>query len=120
MRVLKLIFAAAIILSVTSCTKQVTENEQVSKNDNIYQYGTMQKFLDRNFDGTLTIKELKKHGDFGLGTYNGVNGEMVVSEGKVYRILPSGKPLEVDETELSPYTVVKFFFLMIFKECIKV
>ena len=109
MKVLKLIFAAAIILSFTSCTKQVTETEPVAKTDNIYQYGTMQKFLDRNFDGSLTIKELKKHGDFGLGTYNGVNGEMVVSEGRVYRILPSGEPFEVSEAELSPYTVVKFF-----------
>lgn len=109
MKAFKSIVTAVILISVVSCTKQVTETNQNTQTDKIYQYGTMQKFLNSDFDGDLTIKELKTHGNFGLGTYNGVNGEMVVYDGKVFRILPSGEPKEVKDTELSPYTVVKFF-----------
>lgn len=110
MKNLKSLFAVAIILSFVSCTKEISElPQQVSKSDNIYQYGTMQKFLNREFEGSLTIKDLKLQGDFGLGTYNSVDGEMVVSEGKVYRIKTTGEAQEVGDSEISPFTVVKFF-----------
>ena len=109
MKTLKLLFAAAIILSFVSCTKEISDLPQVSKSDNIFQYGTMQKFLNREFEGSLTIKDLKSHGDFGLGTYNSVDGEMVVSDGKVYRIKTTGEAQEVNDLEISPFTVVKFF-----------
>ncbi|KAB2841222.1 MAG: acetolactate decarboxylase, partial [Melioribacteraceae bacterium] len=109
MKTFKLLLAAAIILTAVSCTKEISDLPQVSKSDNIYQYGTMQKFLNREFEGTLTIKDLKTHGDFGLGTYNSVDGEMVVSDGKVYRIKTTGEAQEVGDSEISPFTVVKFF-----------
>jgi acetolactate decarboxylase len=40
---------------------------------------------------TFTVGEITKHGNFGLGTFNGVDGEMIVLEGKVYRVNNNGK-----------------------------
>ena len=37
------------------------------------------------FDGAVTIRELKEHGDFGLGTFDGLDGEMIALEGVFYR-----------------------------------
>lgn len=109
MKLLNLCFYFIIISFFVSCSNNKVETGTFENNDNIFQYGTMKKFLDSDYEGSLSIKELKRKGDFGLGTYNGVNGEMVVIDGKVYRILPDGEVFEVPDHDLSPFTVVKFF-----------
>ena len=45
----------------------------------VYQTSTMGALLDGVYDGDVTIRELLRHGDFGLGTFNGLDGEMLVS-----------------------------------------
>ncbi len=37
-------------------------------------------------DGGVTVRELARHGDTGLGTVDGLDGEMVVVEGVFYRV----------------------------------
>ena len=109
MKAANILIILIVNLFIISCAASNSIIKPELEKDNIFQYGTMQNFLNRNYDGTLTIKELKQNGDFGLGTFNGVNGEMVVSDGKVYRVSASGEIFEVEENELSPYAVVKFF-----------
>jgi hypothetical protein len=43
----------------------------------IYQSSTLTARLDAVYDGGLTYAELEEHGDFGLGTFNALDGEMV-------------------------------------------
>ena len=47
----------------------------------VYQTSTMGALLDGVYDGDVTIRELLRHGDFGLGTFNGLDGEMLVLDG---------------------------------------
>ena len=52
----------------------------------VYQTSTMAALLDGIYDGDLTIAELLTHGDFGLGTFNHLDGEMVVLDGTCYHL----------------------------------
>lgn len=56
-----------------------------------------------------TIAQLKQHGDFGLGTFNYLDGEMVILDGKVYQIRSDGKVYDVGDDERSPFACVTFF-----------
>lgn len=77
--------------------------------DSIYQYSIIDSLLAGNYDGELTLGELKKQGDTGLGTFNRLDGEMVFIDGEVYKINSRGKALLMDDNECSPFAAAAFF-----------
>ena len=52
----------------------------------MFQTSLMSALLDGVYDGEMTIAELLQHGDFGLGTFNALDGEMVVLDGVCYQL----------------------------------
>src|SRR5512147_942995 len=46
-----------------------------------------------------TMAAIKEHGDFGLGTFNYLDGEMVVLDGNVYQIRSDGDVYRVKDNE---------------------
>ena len=56
-----------------------------------------------------TIALIKEHGDFGLGTFNYLDGEMVILDGNVYQIRSDGNVYDVKDDEQSPFVCVTFF-----------
>jgi acetolactate decarboxylase len=61
------------------------------------------------YDGALTIGELRDHGNFGLGTFDALDGEMVVLDDQVFRIATDGTPRIVDDGETTPFAAVTDF-----------
>ena len=74
-----------------------------------YQNSTIDALLDGNYEGELTFGQLRKHGDFGIGTFNAVDGEMVALDGKFYQVRSSGKVTPVADDALTPFSAVTFF-----------
>ena len=71
-----------------------------------YQVSTISSLLAGGYDGATTIGEMLRHGNFGLGTFNGVDGEMIVLDGQVYRATVDGRAHLVDPSDLTPFAVV--------------
>ncbi|MCC6442007.1 MAG: acetolactate decarboxylase [Armatimonadetes bacterium] len=42
--------------------------------DILFQISTFDALMSGLYDGAMTFKELKKHGDFGIGTFDGWTG----------------------------------------------
>ena len=61
------------------------------------------------YEGAATLAELKRYGDFGLGTFEGLDGEMVVLNGKVYHIKTDGAAYRVVDTVRTSFAAVTFF-----------
>ncbi len=78
-------------------------------NDIIFQASTIDALSAGVYDGDVTYKQLKKHGDFGLGTFSALDGEMVALDGKFYQIKDDGKAYLVDDSMKTPFATVKFF-----------
>lgn len=55
------------------------------------------------------VGEIRRHGDFGLGTFNNLDGEMVVLDGTVYQVKADGVAAKIRDTEESPFACVTFF-----------
>ena len=89
----------------TETKKEQTENDR----ETIYQVALLQSLTQGYYDGIIKVSELKKHGDIGIGTFEGVNGEMIVLDGKVYQALGDGKVQEADDNETVPFSNVTFF-----------
>jgi acetolactate decarboxylase len=71
-----------------------------------YQVSTISSLLAGGYDGTTTVGQMLLRGNFGLGTFNGVDGEMMVLDGQVYRATTDGRAHLVDPSELTPFAVV--------------
>jgi acetolactate decarboxylase len=75
----------------------------------VYQTSTMAALLDGIYDGEVTIAELLSHGDFGLGTFNRLDGEMVVLDRICYQLRSDGCASVADDDDLTPFAVVTWF-----------
>ncbi|MEU6654399.1 acetolactate decarboxylase [Streptomyces sp. NPDC046900] len=75
----------------------------------VYQSSTMGALIDGVYDGDVSVGELLEHGDFGLGTFNQLDGEMLVLDGVCYHLRADG-PVEVaDSGDLSPFAATTWF-----------
>jgi acetolactate decarboxylase len=72
----------------------------------LFQASTIAALLDGAYDGDLTFAELAEHGDLGLGTLNGLDGEMIALDGRFHRANVEGAVAEVGPDERTPFAVV--------------
>lgn len=120
-KILAIILMSAMIISVSGCsavqntsqdtaqkTAQDTSNDSQNR-ESIYQVALLQSLTQGYYDGIIKVSELKEHGDIGIGTFEGVNGEMIVLDGKVYQALGDGSVQEADNDETVPFSNVTFF-----------
>lgn len=74
-----------------------------------FQVSTLAALKVGVYEGSATISELKTHGDFGLGTLEGLDGETIVLDGKFYQIKGDGVAYPVTDNSKTPFSVVTFF-----------
>ncbi len=75
----------------------------------LFQASTIGALLDGAYDGDLTFAELAEHGDLGLGTLNGLDGEMIALDGSFHRAGVDGGVDEVGAEARTPFAVVTRF-----------
>jgi acetolactate decarboxylase len=75
----------------------------------IYLSAPVNALVEGIYEENIPISEIKKHGDFGLGTFNDLDGEMVLLDGQVYRISADGKVSLVSDQTLTPFACVTFY-----------
>ncbi len=96
--------------SGTASEAQVSDTPQATQDrETIYQVALLQSLTQGYYDGIIKVSELKEHGDIGIGTFEGVNGEMIVIDGKVYQALGDGTVQEAADDETVPFSNVSFF-----------
>jgi acetolactate decarboxylase len=75
----------------------------------LFQASTIGALLDGAYDGDLTFAELADQGDLGLGTLNGLDGEMIALDGRFYRADVDGSIHPVPPGARTPFAVVTQF-----------
>jgi acetolactate decarboxylase len=76
----------------------------------LFQASCYQALYNGKLDGIISMQELIKHGDTGLGGFNALNGEMILIDGKMFQILASGKVISnPDLSDKTPFASVCFF-----------
>jgi acetolactate decarboxylase len=75
----------------------------------LFQVSTSAALVEGLYLGAVRVSRLLRHGDFGLGTFIDLDGEMVVLEGVCYRVASDGAVKNVEGDRLIPYAVVTRF-----------
>lgn len=74
--------------------------------DAAFQTSTIGAVLDGVYHGDVSVGELRQHGDFGLGTFNELDGELVMLDGIVYRMDRDCRAHAVPDDVRSPFATV--------------
>jgi acetolactate decarboxylase len=82
---------------------------QKTQYDTITQISTIDALLAGLYDGSVSGNKLLKYGNLGIGTFDKLDGEMVVYDGKVYQIKADGKVYKPNSDFTTPFATVCFF-----------
>ena len=106
---LSTLLCATFTILISGCHAS-DETEQINpKQDTLFQYSTLATLLQGVYDGDMTCGELKENGDFGLGTFNGADGEMIVLDNHVYQVASDGVAREMNDGVKMPFAAVTYF-----------
>jgi acetolactate decarboxylase len=75
----------------------------------LYQVSTANALVEGVYQGAVEVGTLRKHGDLGLGTFESLDGEMVIVDGHFFQVRCDGSVREVEESALTPFAAITAF-----------
>ena len=105
----------AILIVIVACSAfyvglQTQQNPSATTDkDALYQLTPYDTFITGKYGGVMPYSELEKHGDFGIGTFDGLDGEMIALNDEFYQIPSTGIPRRAETTQTAPYATITYF-----------
>jgi acetolactate decarboxylase len=90
-------------MGVAGCSPEIRTDR-----DTLFQTSTISALMKGVYDGNMTVGQLRPYGDFGLGTFQALNGEMLELNGIFYRANLDGSITVVPDDTITPFAVVTF------------
>jgi acetolactate decarboxylase len=110
MRSLLFLFLAAIALLSAKPTDPAVKNTPPDTvHNHLFTVGIGAGLIGGLYDGFYPFSELTKHGDFGLGAPDKLDGEIMIFRGKIYQTQYTGKTFQADVARQTPFSMVNFF-----------
>jgi len=75
----------------------------------VYLCAPINALVEGVYEEHIPFFEIKQHGDFGLGTFDHLDGEMVMIDGRIFQITGDGHVSEVGDDAATPFAAVTFF-----------
>jgi len=99
--------ALGLFVSIFCCVAALAgDSAPGGKGPALVQVGVIDALLAGGYDGSMTLGELRRLGDIGLGTFDALDGEMVVLDGHVHQVLASGKVVLAPDGLTTPFAQV--------------
>lgn len=102
------VFITVIALCCLAVTAGCSPAMQVDR-DTMFQTSTIRALVKGIYEGQMTLGELRSYGDFGLGTIEDLDDEMVEIDGKYYQVKPDGTVYLVPDSIKTSFAAVTFF-----------
>ena len=100
------------ILFLSACAGQLPSSaaeEDLDQDNTLFQTSTISALAQGDYAGDMTIDQLKEKGDFGLGTFDALDGEMIVLDGEVYQVRSDGSAIVAAGEDVTPFAAVTYF-----------
>ena len=91
---------AAILILAGCCTP---------KTDTVTQVSAIDALLEGAYDGNMACADLLRHGDFGIGTFHSLDGEMILLDGQLHQVCADGRVLSPPRQTTTPFASVLYF-----------
>lgn len=99
---LRMLLLAAVAALLLGCAHGQADFE----GEAVYQVSAIDLLLAGDYDGQRSLAELTRHGDHGLGTFHGLDGELVLIDGQVYQVRTDGLAYRPDMNTTTPWAAV--------------
>ena len=103
-----IIIAAALAIGAIALAIAGTA-AQNAEHDRLYQVSTIDALMLGDFDGSMTIADLGQKGDTGIGTFDRLDGEMVMLDGTAWQARVDGSVSAAPTSETTPFASVARF-----------
>ncbi|MCW3999398.1 MAG: acetolactate decarboxylase [Candidatus Bathyarchaeota archaeon] len=108
-----LLSTAAILFILISAFYVAWQNQasasSAPEKDMLFQLSAFNTFSAGKYSGFMNYSDLAQHGDFGIGTFDSLDGEMLALDGVFYQIPHSGVPRQADPAQTAPYATITYF-----------
>jgi acetolactate decarboxylase len=84
-------------------------NNPVVDRETLFQVSTINALMDGSYDGVMSLATLGKYGDFGIGTFEKLDGEMIETDGAFYQVKTDGKAYLKSGSVMTPFACVTFW-----------
>jgi len=110
----KLLHCLLILITAVAvlggCSAKTQEMSLAAENsDVLYQVSTLNALMQGYYDGVISIEELLKDGDTGVGTFGTLDGEMIVLDGVVYQAKSDGTVEVAPGSMTTPFSCIEYF-----------
>lgn len=99
--------------AITGCSTNITSSEYAdnptAQRETLVQISTIDALLSGVYDGVMIFGILKEYGDFGIGTFAGLDGEMMGFDANFYQVKADGIAYPVSDSMETPFASVTFF-----------
>ncbi|MEG3132626.1 acetolactate decarboxylase [Rouxiella sp. T17] len=75
----------------------------------LYQTSLMSALLSGVYEGETTMAQLREHGDFGIGTFNKLDGELIAFDGNIFQLRGDGTARRANPQQQTPFATMTFF-----------
>ncbi len=75
----------------------------------VTQVCTIDALLAGAYDGTVSCRELRRYGDFGIGTFAALDGEMILVDGEFFQVRADGRVYQPPLSTTTPFACVTRF-----------
>jgi acetolactate decarboxylase len=96
------------LLALSSCSPATPATPAVGR-DEITQISVINALMLGQYDGVIPVPALLRYGDFGVGTLDHLDGELIVLDGKAYQVRGDGVVTIVSADRTTPFAVVTHF-----------
>ena len=85
-------------------------NNDNSNCNTIYVSSPVGALVEGLYEENITFSKIREYGDMGLGTFNDLDGEMVMIDNVIYQVRSDGCVSVVEDNEvLTPFSCVTFY-----------
>lgn len=92
--------------SIAGIVQQTLAEALDLDHDAVYQVSTSGAIFDGVFEGFVTVADLRRHGDLGIGTFDSIDGELIMVDGQCYQARSDGSVRIAPDDLLTPFASV--------------
>lgn len=83
--------------------------EQGKDAGGVFQLSTMTSLLDGVFEGAMRFDQIRGHGDFGIGTFAHLDGELIGFDNQFFRLRGDGTATPLSSEDMTPFCTLTWF-----------
>jgi acetolactate decarboxylase len=108
MRPKRLLWIGVVLITI-AISLQSVYSQSSSWLHSGFQISTLDALNQGVYKGAIDFGALKQQGNFGLGTFEGLDGEMIALNGKFYQVKADGIAYPVTNEMQTPFAAMTFF-----------